>query len=425
MVASYMESNPNVDPVVMRDREVFTATNISCNWDRAHALHARWRFGGTESMNYQRIREDISLLWQPIVIQLSGPPGTHFVVAHRFTGSGAQPSEILVRDPWFDKLDQTLADSMGTWPNIVNIRRANHNNPNWNPDTGGATRQVAVTYTEGGVTRTTSFNINMLPPKATGQVAVTLNGNGGIPDTAAQIRTAGAPFGELPSPIRDGYTFDGWHLDEHGSGPRITPTTLVPPQDTTCYAAWANEPDDALTIFPWAQGNFFEPGDIQHHGASIDFDMSMVTIEINPPFPTHNEHVGGFVRLARDIDFSQYETIEYSYRLSGYSELSSGQQGPVPDVGGVIYLGEISRVFDLPRGTHIIPLSANFEGGIDIWVDVQRPANMTNVLYYSGQLIIDYLRLRKKKMITIFPADLPGKESTIPTRHGLISTSKA
>lgn len=62
--------------------------------------------------------------------------------------------------------------------------------------------------------------------------------------------TNGQPYGTLPTPSKDGYTFDGWHTKESG-GNRITASTIVNlTGNQTLYAHWTkNEP----TWTPWRE----------------------------------------------------------------------------------------------------------------------------------------------------------------------------
>ena len=49
----------------------------------------------------------------------------------------------------------------------------------------------------------------------------------------------GQKYGTMPTPIRTGYTFDGWYTGENGAGTRITSdTVLTNTKDHTLYANW-------------------------------------------------------------------------------------------------------------------------------------------------------------------------------------------
>lgn len=51
--------------------------------------------------------------------------------------------------------------------------------------------------------------------------------------------TYGSAYGELPTPTRTGFIFQGWYLDAQGAGTRITETSLVSTlSNHTLYAVW-------------------------------------------------------------------------------------------------------------------------------------------------------------------------------------------
>lgn len=61
--------------------------------------------------------------------------------------------------------------------------------------------------------------------------------DGTIPTTSTAVYI-GANYGELPTPTRTGYTFNGWYTED-GGGTRITENTIVEiERDQTLYANW-------------------------------------------------------------------------------------------------------------------------------------------------------------------------------------------
>lgn len=66
--------------------------------------------------------------------------------------------------------------------------------------------------------------------------------NGGTVLTAKETVTNGNVYGMLPTPIRDGYIFEGWYTSRDG-GSRVTADTVVNlTADQTLYAHWTNQP---------------------------------------------------------------------------------------------------------------------------------------------------------------------------------------
>ncbi len=61
--------------------------------------------------------------------------------------------------------------------------------------------------------------------------------NGGTCPMALKEVRAGAPVGELPTPARGGFAFEGWYTAREG-GARVTETTPMVGSDVTLYAQW-------------------------------------------------------------------------------------------------------------------------------------------------------------------------------------------
>lgn len=72
----------------------------------------------------------------------------------------------------------------------------------------------------------------------TDQYTVTFNPNGGSTDTETKNVHYGTAYGTLPTPIRTGYTFDGWYTATSG-GTKITDTSSYSiTSNQTLYAHW-------------------------------------------------------------------------------------------------------------------------------------------------------------------------------------------
>jgi len=73
---------------------------------------------------------------------------------------------------------------------------------------------------------------------STRTVTVTLDANGGsLGEAADALRVrANEPVGELPAPVREGWTFLGWYTEAEG-GERVSAETVIP-NDAKLYAQW-------------------------------------------------------------------------------------------------------------------------------------------------------------------------------------------
>lgn len=68
--------------------------------------------------------------------------------------------------------------------------------------------------------------------------AVTFNENGGTTPTATKAVTRGDAYGDLPTPTRTGYTFDGWFTAATGGTQVTASMTFARTSNQTLYAHW-------------------------------------------------------------------------------------------------------------------------------------------------------------------------------------------
>lgn len=85
---------------------------------------------------------------------------------------------------------------------------------------------------------------------------VTFNPNGGSVSTSSIQVADGSHYGTLPTPTRDGYTFDGWYTSINGSI-RMTSNTIANlTSDQTLYAHWTKEEKKEESYFSCNVGIF-------------------------------------------------------------------------------------------------------------------------------------------------------------------------
>ena len=93
---------------------------------------------------------------------------------------------------------------------------------------------VTISYTEGGVTKTTTQSITV--NEVLTEFTITFDGNGGTPSTSS-MTTTGQKLTSLPTATRSGsYSFNGWYTA--ASGGREVTTSTVFDTNTTIYAQW-------------------------------------------------------------------------------------------------------------------------------------------------------------------------------------------
>lgn len=99
-----------------------------------------------------------------------------------------------------------------------------------------------------GMTIVAKWNIN--------SYKVTLDTNGGNETYAERSYDYNSPYDDLPTPIRTGYTFDGWYTSEEG-GSKVDSNTKQDDSNITLYAHWT--PNKYTLTFNTNGGNEIAP----------------------------------------------------------------------------------------------------------------------------------------------------------------------
>ena len=94
---------------------------------------------------------------------------------------------------------------------------------------------------------------NETPKEENKIYTLTYNANGGSVSPKEKALKSGASYGTLPTPTRDGYTFDGWYTKVSG-GNKVSSSTKIT-ANTTIYAHWTKEETPTPTPEPEPQDN--------------------------------------------------------------------------------------------------------------------------------------------------------------------------
>ena len=87
---------------------------------------------------------------------------------------------------------------------------------------------------------------------------VRFDANGGTAISTVKNVTVGSTYGTLPTPVRDGYKFDGWYTSATGGSLIQASTKANLTADQTLYAHWLSEPENYTVIFD-AMGGTVSP----------------------------------------------------------------------------------------------------------------------------------------------------------------------
>ncbi len=118
-------------------------------------------------------------------------------------------------------------DAYGSLPTPT---RAGYTFNGWYTQTTGGIKMQATEAVMGSHTLYAQWTANAY--------TLTLNANGGVLDSTNAEVTVGVAYGTLPTPTREGYTFDGWYTQEIGGTKVDATTTVSATGDHTLYAHW-------------------------------------------------------------------------------------------------------------------------------------------------------------------------------------------
>lgn len=105
-----------------------------------------------------------------------------------------------------------------------------------------AATQYIIRSTGAGPGPIDSIGIRIVADLMDSDVTVTFDPNGGTVGTTTKVVEYGSAYGDLPTPHRSGYSFNGWYTSET-DGSRVTSETIVTDvEDHTLYAHWSYIP---------------------------------------------------------------------------------------------------------------------------------------------------------------------------------------
>ena len=105
-------------------------------------------------------------------------------------------------------------------------------------DIKAATGREYVGVYSGSLSGTITEKTTVILQFKTASYTVTFNANGGSVSPTNKTVTYGSTYGDLPTPTRTGYTFDGWYTTASGGSKVTSTTTVTTASNHTLYAHW-------------------------------------------------------------------------------------------------------------------------------------------------------------------------------------------
>lgn len=154
------------------------------------------------------------------VNSIEGTPSAYTVTLNKGTGiSAVSPKASNTVEPGKSITINATVSNGYTWKN-------------WTNSSG---TQVTATQK---YTFTPTSNITYTANATGNSYTVTFNANGGSVALASKSVTYGSTYGTLPTPIRTGYTFDGWYTAKSGGSEKASSSKYSTVGNSTLYAHW-------------------------------------------------------------------------------------------------------------------------------------------------------------------------------------------
>lgn len=112
-----------------------------------------------------------------------------------------------------------------------------------------------VQITSESIVNVTDDNLVLYAQWTPTKYNVTLNANGGTVDPASIEVTYLSTYGALPTPERDGYTFNGWFTASTGGTQVLSTTQVTETAAHSIYAQWTAEPVKLTLVFDNGEGS--------------------------------------------------------------------------------------------------------------------------------------------------------------------------
>ena len=131
---------------------------------------------------------------------------------------------------------------------------------------------------------------------------LTFDANGGKVSPASRKVRYGAKYGDLPTPTRSGYTFDGWCTAKSG-GSKVSGDAVMGAGDVTVYARWAESPRPSSVVmhrlYNRYTGEHFYTSDVSERDRLVSVGWSyegvgwVAPVSGDPVYRLYNGHVRG------------------------------------------------------------------------------------------------------------------------------------
>lgn len=152
---------------------------------------------------------------------------------------------------------------------------------------------------------------------------VTFNANGGTTPTASKNVTYDSTYGTLPTPVKDGHTFNGWYTSASG-GTQVTSNTKVSITSAqTLYARWS--PYKYTVTFKNHDGTTLETKSVDY-GGSVTYSGATPTKKADAQY-TYT--FSGWDKSLTNIKANTVITAKFTSKVNKYTVIFKNYDGTV------------------------------------------------------------------------------------------------
>ncbi|MBR5093908.1 MAG: InlB B-repeat-containing protein [Oscillospiraceae bacterium] len=180
---------------------------------------------------------------------------------------------------------------------------------------------------------------------------VTFDANGGSVDPASKTVTYAATYGELPTPSRTGYSFQGWYTAAEGGSKISSGTTMQTAEDHTLYARWSV---NSYTVYYNANG-----GSVSPSSRSVTYDAPYGSLPT--PSRTGYSFAGWYTQSEGGEEVTAETIVQTASSHTLYAHWTANSYTVTFDAnGGSVGTASKTVTYDAPYGELPTPERAHY-----------------------------------------------------------------
>ncbi|MBQ4422948.1 MAG: InlB B-repeat-containing protein [Clostridia bacterium] len=181
-------------------------------------------------------------------------------------------------------------------------------------------------------------------------VTVTFNANGGSVSTDSKTVTVGSTYGDLPTPTRTGYSFDGWYTAASGGSKVTSSTTVTATSNHTLYAHWTAR---TYTVTFDANGGTVSPSSktVTYGSTYGDLPTPTRTGYTFKGWGWYAADVSGYVTSSSTVSTAKNHTLYAQWTPNTYTVYFNGNGGSVSTGSKTVTYGSTYGSLPTPTRT--------------------------------------------------------------------------